>query len=570
MVLDTNPKSIFKEYSHNTKIDLKIKPIFKTYDYTLYTLTMVKTRKSSKTKRRSDDGSSETLTSSDVESCVDDDMYDDEDYEYDEDEDDEDYEYDEDEDDEDYEYDDQYEEEDEEGIKAYEKLKQMLQLKPGKGGSTVMFIIQSDGLESKNEEVGNEGDTPIYDTMSDRNITSSFSPEEKKYWDALSKKDKTMLKQHHTDIKKKKNSSSMPLKFKILKLNIDPSTKMMLLHKIDQYNMMSPSSSEYFKLGNWLASVSRLPLGVYHRLPIDNLQDTEKCASFLDGVQRSMDERIYGHIDAKNQILRILAQWISNPTSRGHCIGIQGAMGTGKTSLVKDGLCKALNIPFGFIPLGGAADGSFLDGYSFTYEGSVYGKVAEVLMRTQCMNPIIFFDELDKVSESSRGREIIGILTHLTDSTQNERFNDKYFGEIDIDLSKSLIIFSYNDESLINPILKDRMITIHVKGYDQKDKLVLARDYLLPEIIAQYKFNPGDVLFDNETIIQIIQKVPAEQGVRNLKRGIESIVSWINMHRYIPDNEKTIAFPVTVTCEHVRKFVSIDTKNNTYIHSMYT
>jgi ATP-dependent Lon protease len=261
-------------------------------------------------------------------------------------------------------------------------------------------------------------------------------------------------------------------------------------------------------------------------------------------------------------------------------------MGTGKTSLVKDGLAKALGIPFSFIALGGAADGSFLDGHSFTYEGSMYGKIAEVLMRAQCMNPLIFFDELDKVSDSSRGAEVTSILTHLTDSIQNERFNDKYFGEIDFDLSKSLIIFSYNDEHLVNPILRDRMITIHVKGYDVKDKLILARDYLLPEILKQYKFLPTDIVFEDEVIIKIIQKVPDEEGVRNLKRGLESIVSWINMHRYIPHvasgNSKSstsacisssLVFPLKVTSDHVNSFISTDstkTGRDTYLQTMYT
>ena len=393
-------------------------------------------------------------------------------------------------------------------------------------------------------------------------------------------------------------------------------TKQIILSKIDEFNLMSPHTSEYFKCRKWLNEFSRLPLGIYHKLPISSennrlvasvplnpMDQVQQYAKFLTGVHNTLNQTVYGHVEAKDQILRILAQWMTNPQSRGHCIGIQGPMGVGKSSLVKDGISKALNIPFAFIALGGASDGSFLDGFSVTYEGSIYGKISEVLMKAQCMNPIIFFDELDKVSNSSRGDEIIGILTHLTDSVQNEKFNDKYFGEIDLDLSKCLFVFSYNDENLINPILRDRMIQIHVKGYSPQDKLEIAKNYLLPSIFQQYLFNSTDIVFSDEIINKIIQRVPEEQGVRNLRRGIESIVSWLNMYRYVPlppppakkqkntesetetESEKTktqvetqleekrITFPVTITNDDVIKYIKLEDGSlgsKTYLQTMYT
>jgi len=268
---------------------------------------------------------------------------------------------------------------------------------------------------------------------------------------------------------------------------------------------------------------------------------------------------------------------------------------THNTSLIKQGLCTALGLPFGFISLGGASDASFLEGHGFTYEGSTYGKVAEILMKTKCMNPVFFFDELDKVSHTYRGEEIIGILTHLTDSSQNERFNDRYFGEIDLNLSKALIIFSYNDESKINHILKDRMITIHVDGYDMNDKVNIAKDYLIPELLKEYRRTAEDIIFSKEVIEKIIDKVSKEEGVRNLKRGLESIISWLNMHTYLPvveedskgrpgktlkiklgdtttTNAKLYTYPVIVTEEHIEKYIKDDPEEAAramVTHSMY-
>ena len=100
--------------------------------------------------------------------------------------------------------------------------------------------------------------------------------------------------------------------------------------------------------------------------------------------------------------------------------------------------------PFAFLPIGGSTNGSTLVGHNYTYVGSTWGRIVDILIEKKCMNPIIFIDELDKVSRSEHGKEIIGILTHLVDETQNDSFQDKYFTGIDLDLSKALFIFSFN------------------------------------------------------------------------------------------------------------------------------
>ena len=136
-------------------------------------------------------------------------------------------------------------------------------------------------------------------------------------------------------------------------------------------------------------------------------------------------------------------------------IWLTGQPGSGKTTLAKKGIAKCLkdingeSRPFAFIAIGGSSNASVLDGHSYTYVGSTWGKIVEILIEKKCMNPIFFIDELDKVSRTEHGREIISILTHIIDSTQNTTFQDKYFSGIDIDLSKALFIFSYNDVELI-------------------------------------------------------------------------------------------------------------------------
>uniref|UniRef100_A0A6C0D461 DOD-type homing endonuclease domain-containing protein n=1 Tax=viral metagenome TaxID=1070528 RepID=A0A6C0D461_9ZZZZ len=253
---------------------------------------------------------------------------------------------------------------------------------------------------------------------------------------------------------------------------------------------------------------------------------------------------------------------------------------THNTSLIKDGISKILGREFAFIALGGAGDSSFLEGHSYTYEGSSWGKIVQILIDSKCMNPVIYFDELDKISDTPRGEEIVGILTHLTDTSQNSQFHDKYFSEVDFDLSKCLFIFSYNDESKVNPILKDRMYRIQTKGYESKEKVTIARNYLLPKIREQVNFAEEDVIIPDETIQYITtntQLTKGESGVRNLKRCLEIIYTKLNLFRLMKPGSTLfgkeldfqVEFPFTVTKKYVDIFIKNEEHQNQSMLAMY-
>ena len=180
------------------------------------------------------------------------------------------------------------------------------------------------------------------------------------------------------------------------------------------------------------------------------------------------------------------------------------------------------------------------------------------------MNPVIYFDELDKISNTPKGQEIIGILTHLTDLTQNSQYHDKYFSNIDFDLSKALFIFSYNDEKKVNKILLDRMYRIKTKGYDNKQKITIANNYLIPSIIKNVNFKKEDIVFPKETLEYIISNyTEGEKGVRNFRRALEIIYTKLNLYRLMDEDTKLfedqktfkVSFPHTVSIENVRTFI---------------
>ena len=285
------------------------------------------------------------------------------------------------------------------------------------------------------------------------------------------------------------NDSSKPLKFKILESDMDINTKSIALKQIEKIRELDPSSGEYSKMDQWINGLIRIPINIYSKLPIDIASSKRDKQLFLKNTYNTLNRAIYGHKAAKTHILQVISKWIQNPTSSGNILALQGPMGNGKTTLVKEGIAKAIDRPFAFIALGGASDSCYFDGHNFTYEGSRWGRIVDILMKSRCMNPIIYFDELDKISDSSRGREIVHLLTHLTDHSQNDRFQDNYFSGIELDLSKALFIFSYNHEHLVDPILRDRMYVINTNGFKTSDKIEISNNYLLPELLKTCCFN---------------------------------------------------------------------------------
>jgi ATP-dependent Lon protease len=279
--------------------------------------------------------------------------------------------------------------------------------------------------------------------------------------------------------------------------------------------------------------------------------------AYMNNFNNILDKAVYGHKKAKLQIERIVGQWI-NGESSGYCFGFEGLPGIGKTSLAQKGLAHCLKDknnkprPFSLIALGGSSNGSILEGHNYTYVGSTWGKIVDILMEHKCMNPIIFIDELDKVSKTEHGKELIGILTHLIDSTQNTHFQDKYFSNIDLDLSKVLFIFSYNDVELLDKILLDRIHRIKFDILTLDDKLIIARDYLLPELYAKFHFD--DILiFEEEELRFIIEHYTNESGVRKLKEVLFEIISSFNL--MLLKNNKCYELPYKISREFIEELL---------------
>jgi len=400
---------------------------------------------------------------------------------------------------------------------------------------------------------------------------------------------------HHLESEKKKHlmeqtkeiyrltSSDVPLRFKIIESCMDMKTKAIAMENADKLKEMDVSTGEHSKLDHWINGLMKIPFGTYRELSIGPQNSLDEKRTFIQDSYKTLNRAIYGHKDAKTHILQVLGKWIKNPQSGGNVLAIQGPMGNGKTTLVKEGISKVLDRPFAFIALGGASDSAFFDGHCYTYEGSHWGRIVQILQDSKCMNPVFYFDELDKVSDTQKGEEIIHMLTHLTDPSQNSLFQDNYFPGVNLDLSKALFIFSYNDENRVNRILRDRMYVINTKGFSSDDKLKISREYLIPEIYTNYEFKEDELIIDDEILKNIIQTYTnGEEGVRNLKRCIETIVSKINIYMLTydkddPDSTKDLSFqlkdfqiPLKITRDHMDILLTIGGISDKPPFHMYT
>jgi ATP-dependent Lon protease len=353
--------------------------------------------------------------------------------------------------------------------------------------------------------------------------------------------------------KKSSNKSTGNLEEDILLLDIPIETKSFLLDKYTtNVKNKSDSSESVTKSKNWFSTALNVPYGKLTPFPVNKDSSKKELNTFFDNVKQKLDDRIYGLEYVKDEIMEFIARKITvGPDSKGHILALHGAAGVGKTVILKT-LAEALTLPFHQINFGGMSDSSILTGHSETYIGAKPGKIVEILSESNCMNPIIYFDEIDKISDS-RSREVNGVLTHLLDEEQNSHFQDNFLSNIPLDLSKAFFVIAFNDINKVNSIVADRMKIIHIKNPTIEEKNIIAKSKMIPEITSLLGI---ENVLNDELIKYTVNKSSSESGVRLMKKHFEKLFNKIN---YLTlRNEKC----PEITTKFIDSIIELSQENN--------
>lgn len=375
------------------------------------------------------------------------------------------------------------------------------------------------------------------------------SDEEIERINELEKKLKANVRNHNAD-----------LKVKIFELDADDKIKYILY---DIYNEMITSNSDrsrYNELRTKLLWALKLPYRKKSNIDIK-----------LDEVYNKLNRDIYGMNEAKEKILQAINDRISNPSSR-TLLALKGKPGVGKTKLVKT-IAKATGLAYEKVNLGGTIDSTIFKGSDTVWSGANPSIILQILARCECCDPIISLDELDKLASTKKGIDVENSLLHILDPSQNKEFNDNYLNEFQHDISNVWFIITINDESKLNPALRDRLNIIEIPSYSKSDIAQIVKKHTLPEMLIDKGLSPNDILITDEainTLLSVIGSDAVNNGIRPIERAIQDIVSKINLLKSninIPLSYKLPnfnSFPYTLTPESIRYLVKINQNNHDY------
>ncbi len=307
-----------------------------------------------------------------------------------------------------------------------------------------------------------------------------------------------------------KTSDIDKFKEKFAKLNPSEYVKKRFKEEIEKISVLETGSSEYGVTRNYLDWLTSFPWGVNSR---DNM-DIKRAEKILDRDHAGLS-------DVKDRIIEFFAAGIYRKNISGSIILFVGPPGVGKTSIGKS-IAEALGRKFYRFSLGGIRDEAEIKGHRRTYVGALPGKLVQALKDTKVENPVIMFDEIDKIGSSYQGDPGSALLEVL-DPEQNYAFMDHYM-DLRIDLSKVLFICTANQLDTIPAPLLDRMDMINLSGYITKEKMEIARKHLWPKLQKKNKVASKTITITDPTIKQVIEGYAREAGVRNLEKLLNKII----------------------------------------------
>ena len=326
-------------------------------------------------------------------------------------------------------------------------------------------------------------------------------------------------------------------RIKALKLPQESESK--LLKELERLRKQPFGSSEAAVIRTYLDTVLELPWNTRTKERID-----------LTAARKILDEDHFGLEKVKERILEMLAVRKLAPDMKGQILCLVGPPGVGKTS-VSMSIARCLNRKLARISLGGVHDEAEIRGHRKTYVGAMPGRILAAVAQAKSSNPLLLLDEIDKLGSDYRGDPSAALLEVL-DSEQNATFRDNYL-EIPFDLSQCMFITTANTTDTIPRALLDRMEVIELSSYTDEEKLMIAKQHLLPKELARHGLKKSQVRVGDAAIREIIACYTRESGVRNLERELAGMCRKAAMLLTAEEAPKR----VTVTTANLEQFLGV-------------
>ena len=295
---------------------------------------------------------------------------------------------------------------------------------------------------------------------------------------------------------------------KINEVKLSKEAKDKALNEFKKLKSMSPMSAEASVIRNYLEWLLDIPWETF-----------SKEINDIAGAEKILNQDHYGLDKVKERILEFLAVKKRSKKATGTILCFIGPPGVGKTSLGKS-IARATGREFAKISLGGIRDEAEIRGHRRTYIGSMPGRFIQAMKKTKTSNPIILLDEIDKLGNDWRGDPSSALLEVL-DPEQNNQFNDHYL-EVDYDLSNVMFICTGNTYNIPGPLL-DRLEVIEVSGYTEKEKIEIAKKYLIPKKMNKNILKPSELKLDRTAVTNIVRHYTRESGVRGLEKVFDKL-----------------------------------------------
>ncbi|MFQ5645919.1 MAG: endopeptidase La [bacterium] len=321
--------------------------------------------------------------------------------------------------------------------------------------------------------------------------------------------------------------------------------------QLSRLERMGGESAEAAIIRNYLDSIISLPWNSFSKDKLD-----------IKGASKILDEDHYGLHKVKRRILESLAVRKLNPGMKSPILCLVGPPGVGKTSLGRS-VARAMGRKFVQLSMGGVRDEAEIRGHRRTYVGSLPGRIINGLKQAGTNNPVFMIDEVDKIGSDLRGSPADALLEVL-DPEQNDKFVDRFL-EVPFDLSRVFFITTANQIDPIQPAFRDRMEVISLSGYNEREKLLIAKRYLVPRQLKENGINSKLLDFSDNALLKIIFEYTMEAGLRNLEREIGAVCRQVA--REVAEGKKR---KYMVTSKNLRKYLGAQKLHRTTMNAKIT